>query len=69
MIPREEFLAVKRNFYEGRGWARVSKRFLGWGLRQLGLGGGGNTPLPTGYFVMIGLVEVCTADYKWQPGW
>lgn len=61
LVPLREFLSQKNSVY-ARGWGVPSLGgVVGWGLRQLGLAGGGASAedrLVVGEWVVLGNVEV-----------
>lgn len=58
LIEKGEFLGRKENLYRKR-WIPTVGEVVGWGLRKVGIGGGGR--FVKGGFVVVGNVEVSRA--------
>lgn len=63
LIPLKDFLMSRESIYY-KSWTSLPWNVVSWGLRQLGLtGGGGDERLPGGQFVVLANVEAASAAF------
>ncbi|KAI5861577.1 Snf7-domain-containing protein [Durotheca rogersii] len=62
MMPLQQFLAAKDSIYS-KSWANLPWSIVSWGLRQVGIGGPGDS-LPKGQFVVLHNLEVTAKAFN-----
>ncbi|KAI1075751.1 Snf7-domain-containing protein [Whalleya microplaca] len=62
LLPLAPFLAARQSIY-ARSWAGLPWAVLAWGLRQVGIGGGGGDAMPRGRFVVLANVEAAAKAF------